>query len=137
MITCQAPVCACRCEDAPLGVAGCAFMRDFANHFARLVSSLVPCPHREPTEQRHYCTKGKMFYSQFVPFIRYRGKARTSPVTELETAYGRKKKRKDDLPDAGGSGGKGIEDLNVFFRRFPSAPSDIFLSFFFLSLSSL
>lgn len=77
------------------------------------------------TEQRHYCTKGKRFYSQFVPFIHYRGKARKSPVTEVETAYG----KKEDLLVAGGSGGKEIEDLNVFFRPFLSSPSVFLFTF--------
>ena len=75
------------------------FTRDLANYSTRLVSSLSPCP-TEPTEQRRYCTKGKRFYSQFVPFILYRGKVRKSRV--VSRAYG----KRDDLLDAGGSGGK-------------------------------
>jgi len=39
--------------------------------------------------------------------------------------------KKDDLLDAGRSGGKEIEDLNVFFRPFLSSPSVIFFSVFF------
>lgn len=37
--------------------------------------------------------------------------------------------KKDDSLEAGGRGGKEIEDLNVFFRPFPSSPSAIFSLF--------
>lgn len=83
------------------------------------VSSLKPCP-TEPVNRDTIVQK--RFYSQFVPFIHYRGKTRKSSVTEVETAYG----KKDDLLVAGRSGVKDIEDLNVFFRPFLSAPSVIF-----------
>jgi len=39
--------------------------------------------------------------------------------------------KKDDLMVAGRSGGKEIEELNVFFRPFPSPPSVIFFFFLF------
>ena len=120
----QAPVCTCRCEEAPLDVTRPVFMRVSANYFTRLVSSLSPCP-TEPTEQRHYCTKGKRFYSQFVPFILYRGKVRKSWV--VSRAYG----KRDDLLDVGGSGGK----ENRRFECFLSALSlHSFGLFFFFSL---
>lgn len=99
----------------------------FWQYFVRLVSSLKPCP-PEPTEQRHYCTKGKRFYSQFVPFIHYRGKARKSRQLM---------EKKEDLLGAEGIGWKEIEDLNVFFRPFPSSPSAIFFTFQGKKLSSL
>lgn len=51
----------------------CVFMWDFTFHLMCLLPWTLS--HRA-TEQRHYCTKGKRFYSQFVPFIHYRGNAR-------------------------------------------------------------
>lgn len=45
--------------------------------------------------------------------------------------------KKEDLLVAEGVGGKEIEDLNVFFRPFPSSPSAIFFHFSRKKLSSL
>ena len=99
------------------------FTRDLANYSTRLVSSLSPCP-TEPTEQRRYCTKGKRFYSQFVPFILYRGKVRKSRV--VSRAYG----KRDDLLDAGGSGGKENRRFECFLSSLSLHSFRLFFSLF-------
>lgn len=118
----QAPVCTCTCEEAPLDVTRHVFTRDLANYSTRLVSSLSPCP-TEPTEQRRYCTKGKRFYSQFVPFILYRGKVRKSRV--VSRAYG----KRDDLLDAGGSGGKENRRFECFLSSLSLHSFGLFFHF--------
>lgn len=89
-------------------------MRDFACYF----SSLVP---QSQLNRDTIVQKERGFiHSSSLLFI-------------TEERWGSSWKKKDDFYDAGGSGGKEIEDLNVFFRHFPSAPSIAFFFFFFFT----
>ena len=78
------------------------------------------------TEQRHYCTKRKRFYSQFFPFISLQRKGEEDSSHWSGDCLWQ---NEGDVIVAGRSGEKEIEDLNVFFRPFLSPPSVLFKHF--------